>query len=205
MKFPFFATFIVLAVWITLTTKRSTNASMKKEEDFLDRERRANLSRKRSLDHLAYLQIPFERFPGDSLSDPGQNECLSSLLQKLHLLQEEGIVNLTGQTNTDLKLNYGVANLETLTHYDDNFATLLITLDQIGHLYYDDGNLSAATVYLEYAVSLHTDVSATYTLLTTIYRQSENPQKIEHLLSIAQGLQSGTKDKILHNLQEALS
>ena len=49
------------------------------------------------------------------------NELNTGLIEAL---KEKKILNLSGFTNTDLKLEYGVGNLTELTDYDNNYVTL---------------------------------------------------------------------------------
>ena len=56
------------------------------------------------------------------------NELNTGLIEAL---KEKKILNLSGFTNTDLKLEYGVGNLTDLTDYDparsaSYFATILV-------------------------------------------------------------------------------
>lgn len=208
MKFPIFASFIMLCLFVTMTIKKQTSQQNKLEEEFWDRERLANSTRKQPLNGLAFIHIPFDMLPKptailreapfDELSLP---EKFSKLYATLVELDREGIVNFSGKTNTELKLEYGVANLNTLTIYDQNYTDTLIGLDTIAHVLAEDGLEEEAIRYLEYAVSIKTDISTTYELLVQLYKKHEKSRKIENLIPIASELNSLQKDKILRLLQ----
>ncbi len=200
MKFPIFASFIVFCLFTTFTIKKRTSDHQKKEEEFWEKERIANATRKKTLDNLSFIHLPFDHFATPSLEDDSMAEY-EEIISILRELDEDGIVNLSGLTNTDLKLQYGVANLDTLTRYDQNYADTLIGLDKIGALLYDASLLEDALTYLEYAVSIHTDISTTYELLAKIYHEQGNDRKLQNLIPIANELKSLQKEKILHLLQ----
>ena len=63
----------------------------------------------------------------DALPDNERAEEYRSLLTSL---STQPVVNLTGFTNTDLKLEYGTANITCLTEYDQNY-TLLENMEQL--------------------------------------------------------------------------
>lgn len=200
MKFPIFASFIVFCLFTTFTIKKRTSDHQKKEEEFWENERIANATRKKSLDNLKFIHLPFDHFASPVLEDKFKDEY-EEILSVLKELDKDGIVNLSGLTNTDLKLQYGVANLDILTHYDQNYTDTLIGLDKIGTLLFDAGLFEAALTYLEYAVSIHTDISTTYEHLAKIYHEQGNDHKLQNLIPIANELKSLQKEKILHLLQ----
>ena len=69
MKFPFLASFIVLIITITLASKKAEKKRLKNTEEFWERERKANAVRKKSLEDLEYISIPFDSFPMDTAAD----------------------------------------------------------------------------------------------------------------------------------------
>ena len=128
---------------------------------------------------------------------------IAEYLETLQQLSTEKIVNLTGITNTELKLQYGVANLDTLIKYDQNYTTLARTLQVWAEKLYKESYEAEARTILEFAVSTHTDVSGSYKLLTEIYQKSGEQDKIKNLLPVAETLNSSMKNSIVHILQES--
>ena len=85
------------------------------EEQFWDRERKANSTRRKPLTDLDFISIPYDSLPfTGEVGNPVIMESEAFLLG----LKDAKIVNLNGISNTDLKLRYGVANLTDLTEYD---------------------------------------------------------------------------------------
>ena len=201
MRFYFFASFIVFCVWLGYEIHKRRNAEAKNYEAFWDREHAANSTRRKSLDGLPYIAIPVETFPFGLL--PG-NEQVLEYEQTIRDLAQEPIVNLTGFSNTDLKLQYGAPNIDLLSLYDQRYTTLVCTLQSWAELLYKQGQPEAARILLEFAVSTHTDIYASYNLLVRIYKESSESDKIASLLPPAQEIRSLSKNRIIALLEERL-
>ncbi len=117
MKFPFLATFILFIILFNIRIRRVSRKEEQREEKFWERELRSNSVRKKSLDSLEYVHIPYDLLP---FGTAGEDENLQKIEDELTAMKDEKIVNLTGITNTDLKLEYGTANITVLTQYDQN-------------------------------------------------------------------------------------
>lgn len=198
MKPIFLSSFIVFCLLIAFLNKRHSKMEEKSRKEFWDREARANQTRKKSLDGLAYITVPLESLPVNTLAEnPKVAECVA-LLQDL---STQKIVNLTGLTNTELKLSYGAANITCLSEYDQNYTLLARTLQQWAELLYLGGCKEEARIVLEFAVSTHTDVSHTYYLLADLYEEAKAPDKKEALRNAAEALHTPLKKTIVRTLQ----
>ena len=202
MKFPFFASFIVFCLWLGYEIHKHRNMEQKAMDEFWETEVRANKTRRKSLDSLNYITIPFESFPMQLLTG---NDKIKECHETLYELSKAPIVNLTGITNTELKLTYGAPNIKLLSEYDQRYTTLARTLQTFAELLYENGHFPEACTVLEFAVSTHTDISASYRLLITIYEKLERSDKISALLPVAENLRSGMKDSIVAMIQSALT
>ena len=145
---------------------------------------------------LDYITIPVEELPCPNLND----EEITEVQKRLQTLASEKIVNFTGITNTELKLQYGAPNIELLMAFDKNYLELVRSLYRYGKLLYDQGYKEEATTILEYGISIKTDVSANYTLLASIYKEKNDTKRIDFLISQAETLNSLTKNSLLANL-----
>ena len=112
------------------------------------------------------------------------------------------ILNLTGITNTELKEQYGVANLTILSDYDNNYTTLVNTIARWGARLIDLEYNDEAVTVLEYGLSIGTDVSRNYLILADIYRKKGETDKIDALITRASTLKSLMKNSILSKLNE---
>ena len=202
MKFPFFASFIVFCIWLVYEIHKHRNKQAKVDREFWQKEAAANNTRRKSLEDLPYITIPFDTLPMHIMAEDSK---VIDYHQTLRELATSPIVNFTGISNTDLKLQYGAPNIELLSRYDQSYTNLVRTLQDLAEVLFENGYISDAQTILEFAISTRTDISATYKLLVTIYKQNNTPEKISGLLPIAESLNSGMKNSILKLLKEELA
>ena len=179
-----------------LSRQKSKREEEDKERKFWERERESNFTRKKSLDNLNYVTIP-----ESILHMTPMTEEIESFLRDLKDLSTYKIVNLTGFTNTDLKLEYGTANINILSDYDFHYTKLVTILQKLAELLHENSNDADAIHVLEFAVSTGTDVSKSYYLLAKLYHDAGTPEKITNLINQAQSIRSMLKDTIVQNLQ----
>lgn len=194
------ASSIALAIVIAITLKKQKKSSKAMEQSFWAREREANSVRRKPLDSLDYIHIPLDKLPFDILADDPNIAEYQTLIRDL---STQPIVNLTGYSNTDLKLEYGTANITVLSEYDQNYTVLVRTLQQWADILYDAGYVEEARVLMEFAVSTGTDISRTYYKLADIYTASGDIFQIEHLITQAENLRTSTKNTIVRTLRES--
>ncbi len=200
MNLTFLASFIIFTLLLSRILKKQQRKKATEEASFWAREREANSVRRKSLDSLNYIQIPLDKLPMNILSDDERISEYQEIIQNLSSLK---IVNLTGYTNTDLKLEYGTANITVLSEYDQNYTVLARTLQQWADALIDAGYVYEARVLMEFAISTGTDISRTYYKLADIYSSRGDNYQIEQLIENAQTLRSGNKNTIVRTLQEA--
>lgn len=206
MSLKFLASLIIFIVFVytilivARNTRRQKALAEKKEQEFWDREKRANSVRKKSLDGLDYVRIPLDKLPMDALPE---DEKAREYKELLTYLSTQPIVNLTGFTNTDLKLEYGTANITPLSQYDQNYTALVRTLQQWAELLLNAALTEEAETVLAYAISIGTDVSHTYYALAKIYDGRMEYDKIADLIHRAEGLRSALRNSIVRTLQES--
>lgn len=204
MKFPFLASFILLCIFLNFNMRRASRKTEQKEENFWAREAQSNNTRKKSLENLEYVHIPVDLLP---FGTAGDNVILQKAEEEVLALKDEKIVNLTGIPNTDLKLEYGTANITVLTDYDQNYTVLVCALQKWGQELYDVGRYEDACKVLEFAVKTRTDISGTYRLLVDLYKtklglnEEEIQRKIDGLIPIAKNLNSLSRISILKMLR----
>ncbi len=197
MKLPLLASFIILLAVISHLIRKHNRIMEAEQQSFWSKERAANNVRKKPLDDLNYITIPFEKLPCDTyVTEPK----IADILDSLHVLSERKIVNLTGITNTDLKLTYGTANITALTEYDQNFTSLVTTLQKWAETLYDLGAVTEAKTILEYAVSVESDVSGTYEMLASMYKAIDDRGALEALIAKAENLTSPSGKIIVRKL-----
>lgn len=200
MKYYILASLILFGLIIRHNSRKGRKQNEQNEKSFWQREEEANNVRRKPLDDLEYITLPLEEFPVSILSE---DEKVKNCVETIQKLATQKIVNLTGYTNTDLKLMYGTANITPLTEYDQNYTLLVRTLQEWANLLYEASYLEEAQTLLEFAVSTHTDISKTYYLLAEIYSKNLDFSKIESLTEAVKELKSLNKNTILRTLQES--
>lgn len=204
MIFPFLATFILIAILFNISSRRVSRKTEEREENFWKKELEANNVRKKSLDTLEYIHIPIDLLPFETAED---DEHLQTCENEVLALKDEKIVNLTGISNTDLKLEYGTANITALSQYDQNYTALVCGLQKWGQALYDRGRYEDAEKVLEFAAKTRSDITATYRTLADLYRtklgysEDEIKKKIDGLIPIAKNLNALSKSSILKILE----
>lgn len=202
MKTLFLSSLISFCLLIFLLNKRHSKMEKSMKDAFWKREEEANHTRRKSLDNLPYITIPLEELPlACHITD---SEAISEECKEiLRSLSTQKIINLTGYTNTDLKLSYGTANITCLTEYDQNYTLLVSTLQKWAEALYRGGAKKECRQVLEYAVSIGTDVSHTYFLLADLYDEEGESDLKCSLIEKASGLSSLSSKVIVRTLQRS--
>lgn len=197
----FLGLFIFFIFLLAYFRKKGIRKQEAVEQTFWNRENEANHVRKQDISGLPYITIPLENFSMDICD----NQLLKEYEQVLTDLSTKKILNLTGETNTDLKLKYGPANLETLAECDQNFMTLCRTLADYAKCLLDLGYTAEAKTVLEFGISCGSDHSQNYRMLSELYVTEGNKDALTHLLNSAQELNSAMKQSIIAYLEEQLN
>ena len=200
MKYPIFASFIILTLVIRHAIRRNRRLDENSRHSFWDIERAANEVRRKPLDDLIFVVPDMSRFPLSVMED---DEIVRDCRRMVEELSAQKIVNLTGQTNTDLKFRYGAANLPTLMEYDERFTLLVQNLQKWADRLWDNGYVEDSIPILEEQIRIHADISSVYRKLAAYYRDNGMPEKIDELRESAESLNSASKASILRSLDQA--
>ncbi len=196
MAFLILGLFIIFVSVISAYRKRHDRLQQETDENFWKREQEANHVRRQDISGLPYITIPLEHFSIGVFQD----DALADSEKKLQELSAKKILNLGRQTNTDLKLKYGPANLPALTEYDQNFTDMLCTLTEYAKCLIELGHMKEAVPVLEFCVDCGSDISSHYTDLAKFYKQNEDELKLAELKEKANSLDSIMKESILKKL-----
>lgn len=198
MSLVILASLFALILVIAIAVKRQAKDRKALENEFWAREHRANFVRNKPLDDLKYIKIPLETFPTHVMNDdPTVLECIDIL----ETLTSQKIVNLTGWSNTDLKLEYGTGNISVLSEYDQNYTVLVRTLQKWADVLIEAGHLEDAVVLMEFAVGTGTDIGRTYYHLADYWNAEGEWAQVDRLIQSAGQLRSSHKDTIIKNLK----
>lgn len=197
LSLPLLLLTLIFIIWLHYELIKSKNQDGKKDKLFWKREAEGNLTPKKDISNLDYLTITLDHLPVKNYDDKTINLYRDTIIA----LSNKKILNLSGYTNTDLKLQYGVANLNRLIEYDNNYIKLIRTLHKWGQRLYDAGDISAAISVLEYAVSCKTDATITYKLLAQIYKKQNETDKINKLIKLISDSNISRKDDLIKELR----
>jgi len=177
---------------------RNHQKVQKEKEAFWNLEYLSNDTRKKDITNLNYIKIPISQLPFMETTDT----TLISIQDSIKTLSATSILNLAGKTNTDLKLEYGVANINFLTQCDNNYSQLINTLYKWGDYLYQLGEHHKARAVLEFALDCGSDLSKNYILLATIYKELNTLEKIDDLIHNANKIDTLMKTSIIKSLKE---
>lgn len=211
MKYPFFASFIVFGFLFSFSMKRRTKKEKQYVDNFWEREREADSTRRKSLESLDYVAIPLNDLPMDVLAELPE---IKEYHDKIRELAGKKIVNFAGYSNTELKLEYGAPNINLLSEYDQNFEELITLLQgwaslllqnwgEGAQLCPEEERKQAAKKVLAFAVSVGSDITASYEKLVKLYLEYGEQEKIPALREKAEKIRSLSKPRILALLAEA--
>jgi len=196
MALSFLGLMVAIFCLVSFFRKRHDRFQEETDERFWEREAEANHVRRKDISGLPYINIPFEDFSIGAFSD----EKITEIEKTLAGFRDKKILNLGGQTNTDLKLQYGPANLAALTEYDQNFTDLLHVLNDYSNRLLELGRSDAAISILEFCVNIGSDISTHYTTLANCYKAAGQTDKLNSLREKASLLDSIMKDSILQKI-----
>ena len=199
MRFPipvFLFAFILFTAILAVRRQRQTTKQEQANEAFLERERMANATRKKDISSLDYLSFTVQRLPIAEYSD----EKLAEYESILTRLSSQKIINLSGYSNTDLKLMYGPANFNDLSEFDENYHTLSDTLFAYAKRESELDRTNSAVTILEYAMELKIDSSQIYLLLAKLYQTLQTPEKIQIIIDTVSSMDESFASFVLPKL-----
>ena len=202
--FPmFFILALIFTAWLAYERVKSSRQDEERVRAFWTRENEANNTRRKNLDTIEYVKVP-NWISLDSLSKslPTDDDELNRCNDILKTLMSQRILNLTGMTSTDIKLEYGPANLSKLDEYDQNFTLFAQTIYAYGERLHTLGFDHEAMRVLRYGIDSLADISGNYKLLATLYIKYGQQDKIYEIKETATKLNSLLKNSIIKYLDE---
>ncbi|MBQ8984095.1 MAG: hypothetical protein IJ079_10970 [Lachnospiraceae bacterium] len=200
MRYPFIIIFALLCLVLMHRLRYVKKKEKEGSDQFWAREAKADQVRKQDISDLDYIYIPIELLPFGVDHTPDVTE----LEDTLRRLDNTKILNLNQYTNTDLKLQYGAANLPFLSECDDRYTTLVRTLYQWACLLMDHGHIEEAVTVAKYCIDIDADLSGIYYMLTDYYNLENDVSALQDLMQHADNLTGITSGQIRNYIQEAL-
>lgn len=170
---------IIFCVWFRYERSKSSKTVTEIQRNYWEREHLANSTRKKDLTNLDYLCIDLSKLPMTPCSDAE----ITNYQTIIHSLVSQKILNLSNMDNTSLKMEYGIANFDTLVTYEENYCTLITTLDAWGNYLYTLHLSKDALLVLEYAIHCGSDIRTTYTTLGKLYLENKKEDLLHSLIA----------------------
>lgn len=189
--FPFLAIFITFCLVLTYYIRKGDADQQKIQDEFWEKERLANAVRKKDISKLDYITIPFDKIPV---------KLHTSTEKKLYEFENKPMLNLTGISNTDLKLEYGTANITILSEYDTNFSDFIALLPDYVTELQEAGHSDTALMLLEFAIACNADSRKLYEQLASIYIAQGTADKLDTLFLQSEQLPELTKRAVQNML-----
>ncbi len=193
---------LIIIVAVALIFKIYMNKSSKNydpDREFFERERQADLTPRKSIEDLPYIIVNPDELP---LTLPIERPEAVERQETIRNMADKKVLNFTGRSNTDLKLEYGAPNIGFLMTCDMNYTRLVQSIAYLAEDYLNAGYEAEAKELLEYGISINTDVKKNYMLLASLYAKSGELSRITGLLEKAGSLRSLSKNGIIRSLQE---
>lgn len=200
MAFPFLTFFIIFVIALAIRfayLNKKTDATW---QEFWDKEEQSKHVPDKDLSEIDYIELPMERLPIGRYDD---DEILS-IEESLESISKKRIINITGMTNTEVKLKYGTGNLEILSEMEENYNELTVLLVDYAKCLMEHDDYEAAAKVLEYGIEIETDVSTNYELLGDCYKALGRIEEIEELKQTVLARHLLLESSILFYLDELL-
>ncbi len=203
MRIPIFlCLFIVFTgVW-NILIKRGSLRHGESYDAYVDREREANLTIGKKLTEDLFIVPKIDNLPFRPYEDTEENKKILKLQATvsrkatLPMLKFDKV-----QTNTDLKLQYGINNLERIGGYEENYNAYIKSLVEWGELLLNQQQYpEAETVFLS-ALQFGSDLSANYIGLAKLYSEQGQTAKLAALKTQVEQSHLSMKQKILSQFE----
>lgn len=204
MKFLLLPSITILVLVLNHNIRKNKGNSKQSVKNYLSREDAANNTRKKDISNLPYIVVPLQTLPLDiTLNDEKKQSKILQYVKDIHYLSEKKMLNLIGLTNTDLKEQYGPANLEILTVCDQNYSRYIRNLHLLAECIYEEYPDKAVEVW-KYCLSIGTDISGTYASLGQHYVNHQQKEAFMELYDCIPDKDSISGKTILQKLDNLL-
>lgn len=177
-----FVCFIIFCAWLHYEKRKADRKRKKASNAFWEREEQSNHTRNKDISGLPMFRPDVSRIPMPETADENAIYYQGKVQNATGL----PMMDLSGYTNTDLKLAYGTGNFNTLSEYDQNFNDFLMDMSNLGKSYFAAGLLQEAADVYTYCLDSGSDKSTDYEALAKIWSAMGTPEKISGLITEAE-------------------
>lgn len=210
MTFPgipiLFILFIIFIVIYNYKINKVANEIDKVNKDFIERERKARFTRKKPLDNIKFIE------PNPNiLLTISQDAIDEDLYNQIILLKKDyekvsslKMASFRNKNNTDLKFQYGAANLNTLITFESTYNNLLSIIIKLANLLIEANKEKEAILLLEEGVRIESDFESNYTLLIDLYKKNNETLKLISLKEIISIPHLNLNPKLIKNIDNII-
>ena len=192
-----FVCFIIFCAWLHYEKRKADKKRQNISEAFWEREEQSNHTRNKDISGLPMFRPDESRIPMAETED----ENITYYQGKVKNAVGLPMMNLSGDTNTDLKLAYGTGNFNTLSEYDQNFNDFLMNMSNLGKAYFTAGLLQEAADAYAFCLDSGSGKSTDYEALAKIWFAMGTPEKISELIANAERSELPRKAALISRLR----
>lgn len=168
---------VIVILIFTLFLRKGFKGHYNLAERYLEEGREANYARRRDIEPEYFFVPDVSKLPLSEDSSQAQNIVLACSRKKMLRFPEK-------MTNIALKKAYGVANIELIAEYEENYDQYIKALIDWAETLLEDGENAKATPILEEAINLGSEYRKSYWLLVDLYVQAGDAEKLQALLNL---------------------
>ncbi|MBO5070021.1 MAG: hypothetical protein J6C37_06635 [Roseburia sp.] len=191
---------LIFCAWLFYEQRKNQRIQKMASDEFWAREELANSTRNKDISHLPLIQIGDDDIPFMETED----ESILYYIGQLRQIIQKPMIDLSEHSNTDLKLAYGVGNFKTLSEYDENFNTFLVTLTNLARSYERSGYHDEAEQTYLAAIRFGSRRVTDYEELAKIYLVTRRPDKVRSLIRDVESGSHPRREKITVLLRQLL-
>lgn len=194
----------ILIIFKTLV-KKSSKDYEKREKDYIERERQASFSRAKTIEQSRYIVPDIQKFPIiQEYEAKNEKEIKAYNIQQSVLEKAQKTMAHFNETNLELKQMYGIANLESIIQYEENYSEFLHKLNLWSKALIDADKKNDAIKVLEEGINLGMDFSQSFIQLADLYKEDNNLPALRNLYKIAQQTKNVTMPKVVTYIKNFL-
>lgn len=192
-----FVCFIIFCAWLHYEKRKADRKRESGSKAFWEREDQANHTRNKDISSLPMFCPDESHIPMTETAD----ENVIYYQGKVQNAMGLPMMNLSGYTNTDLKLAYGTGNFNTLSEYDQNFNDFLMNMSNLGKAYFTAGLLQEAADVFTFCLDSGSGKSTDYEALAKVWFAMGTPEKISGLITDAERSELPRKAALVSRLR----
>ena len=173
---------LAFIVWLQISfVAGKKKSSSKKIAEILNEESEANFARRRPLPEDFYFAPDISDLDIKDYADT-KSKVAARQARVLKLAKAKMIRLPQSMTNKEIKMNYGAANLETVTNGEEIYQAFLEALQNWANALSDIGDDDNAKKVFEKAIDLGCDVSRCFIALAGLYSKDKDKSSIDKLI-----------------------